>query len=185
MPYCTTGDLLLGQLESRLPPEIVANEYIALVADEIDGRLGFLYETPFEVAGVNALPDHQVKLLKSINSKRASGRIIMAATIATEDVAVHNYALRLIQEADLELAAIANGDVKLSAPTVDSDGNPVGPIPDPDDLDPWARVPTATNIDMYSPVVAFEANVMQGQDVNWAPRDGTRSYPIPPRRSGG
>jgi hypothetical protein len=186
MPYCTTNDLLIGQLISRTPPEVVPGDYVNRAADEMDSRLGFVYQTPLPVTGINALPSHQVKLLKSINLKLASGRIILATTIATEDVTIHQYGLRLIQEADLELAAIANGDVKLSAPMVDSDGVVIGEIVDPDDADPYARVPTAINVDMYSAVVAFEANVHQGQAVNWAPRDGTRTtYYYPPRRSGG
>jgi hypothetical protein len=180
MAYCTTADLLLGQLESRLPIEVNPTEYINLAADEIDGRLGFTYLTPFDIEGVNSLPLHQVKLLKSINAKRASGRIIMAVTIATEDNLVHQYALRLMQEADLELAAIANGDVRLSAPLVDSEGNPLDPTDDPDDFDPYARIPTAENIDMYSATAAFEAAVYQGQPVVWTPRDGTREWPYLP-----
>ena len=180
MAYCTTNDLLLGQLETRLPAEVNPTEYITIVADEMDARLGFMYETPFDIAGVDSLPLHQVKLLKSINSKRASGRIIMAATIASEDSLVHQYALRLIQEADLELAAIANGDVRLSAPPIGADGLPLDPIEDPDIDDPQARIPGAVSRDVDSATAAFEAFAYQGEDVIWAPNDGTRALPYLP-----
>ena len=182
MPYATTADLLLGQLETRLPLEINANEYLQAAADHIDARLGFKYVTPFVTTGGGALPSHQVKLLKGINAKRASGQMILAVTIATEDSNLHQYGLWLVQEADLELQAIQNGLVNLSAPLVDSDGNPITPGTDPEDLDPYAAIPTTTNIDMYSATAAFEANVFQGQPTVWAPRDGTREwahYPYP------
>ena len=175
MPYCATADLLLGQLETRLPAEVNMSEYISIVADEIDARLGFLYEVPFETVGVNALPPHQVKLLKSINAKRASGRIIMAATIASEDSVVHQYAMYLMQEADIELAAIANGDVRLSAPPIGPDGLPLEPTDDPEMDDPLARIPGAVSRDLYSATAAFEATVYQGDNVPWAPNDGERA----------
>ena len=174
MSYCTLGDLLLGQLESRLPPEITTNEYINAAADHIDARLGSMYVTPFVTIGVNSLPSHQVKLIKGINAKRASGQIILAATIATEDTVIHQYGLWLIQEADLELAAIVKGEYMLSAPRVDSEGYPLDPTEDPGEVDPYARVPSGSNIDMYSANAAFEAHVMQGQPVVWTPRDGAR-----------
>jgi predicted regulator of Ras-like GTPase activity (Roadblock/LC7/MglB family) len=174
MAYCTPTDLLLGQLESRLPPEVNMTEYIAIVADEMDARLGFMYEVPFQVAGINALPAHQVKLLKSINAKRASGRVIMAATIASEDSLVHQYALRLMQEADIELAAIANSDVRLSAPLIGTDGLPIEATEDPELDDPQARIPGAVSRDVYSATLAFESSVYQGESVVWAPNDGAR-----------
>src|SRR3954469_8662488 len=122
MPYCTNADLLLGQLTTRLPIEIDVDEYIESAADHIDARLGFIYATPFVTEGVDALPSNQAKLLRGINAKRASGQIILAATIATEDNVIHQYGLWLLQEADLELQAIQNGTVKLNAPIVDAEG---------------------------------------------------------------
>ena len=180
MAYCTSADLLLGQLETRLPVEVNMTEYINIVADEIDARLGVMYEVPFETAGVNALPPYQVKLLKSINAKRASGRIIMAATIASEDSVVHQYAMYLMQEADIELAAIANGDVRLSAPPMGADGLPLEPTSDPELEDPYARIPGAVSRDAESATVAFEAYAYQGELVLWAPNDGYRADPALP-----
>ena len=180
MAYCISADLPLGQLAARLPTEISVNTYMNAAADHIDARLGFRYVTPFDVEGTGSLPLHQVKLLKGINAKRAAGQIILAATMATEDSVLQQYGLWLIQEADIELQAIISGDIMLSAPLVDSDGYPIDPTTDPDDADAYARVPTAYNIDMFSPNAAFEAHVMQGEDVVWSPRDGTRSYPYLP-----
>jgi len=180
MAYCIPGDLPLGQLAGRLPVEISINNYIAAAADHIDGRLGFMYLTPFDVEGVDSLPSHQVKLLKGINAKRAAGQIILAATIATEDSVLQQYGLWLIQESDIELQAIQSGEIRLAAPLVDSDGLPLDPTTDPDDADPYARVPGAYVIDNYSAVAAFEANIHQGQDTSWTPRDGVRAYPYVP-----
>jgi hypothetical protein len=180
MAYCTSSDLPLGQLTNRLPAEISVNTYMNAAADHIDARLGYMYVTPFQTTGVNALPSHQVKLLKGINAKRAAGQIILAATIATEDNILQQYGLWLIQEADLELQAIESGEVRLAAELVDADGFPIDPTTDPDDADPYARTPSAYVIDQYSAVAAFEAHVFQGEDVMWSPRDGTRSYPYLP-----
>jgi hypothetical protein len=180
MAYCVASDLPLGQLAGRLPIEISINTYMNAAADHIDARLGHMYLTPFDVEGVDSLPSHQVKLLKGINAKRAAGQIILAATIATEDSVLQQYGLWLIQEADIELQAVQSGEVRLAAPLVNSDGLPLDPTTDPDDADPYARTPSAYIIDQYSPVAAFEANIHQGQDVMWAPRDGTRSYPYMP-----
>lgn len=179
MPYAASADLPLGQLSTRLPTEVNINSYLNAAADHIDARLGHMYVTPFVVSGANSLPSHQVKLLKNINAKRAAGQIIMATTIATEDSLVHQYALWLIQEAEIELQAIQDGIVKLSAPPVDSDGVPLPDIDDPDDADAYARVPTAVNIDMYSATAAFEENIMQGSDATWTPRSGERFSTLP------
>lgn len=182
MAYCTVADLLLGQLTTRLPPEIDVNEYMESAAEHIDARLGFMYATPFVTEGVEALPANQIKLLKGINAKRASGQIILAATIATEDNLIHQYGLWLLQEADLELQAIMNGTVKLNSPLVDSEGNEIPPTIDPGLEDPYARIPTANNIDAYSANAAFEANIMQGYPVVWSPRDGSRNFNVPTPR---
>lgn len=177
MAYCEIEDLQLGQLATRLPPEVDAQQYIDDASDHIDARLGFSYVTPFITEGVNALPSNQIKLLRGIASKRASGRIILAVTIATEDSNVQAYGLWLLQEADLELKAVQDGAVLLSAPRLDPDGEVIGETEDPTDSDPYANIPTANNIDAFSPNAAFEANIMQGYDTPWRPRDGSVAFP--------
>lgn len=168
MAYCDTDDLLLGPLTGTLPSSVDPVKYIDLAAEQVDSRLGYSYVVPLPIA---TLPDHQKFLLKSINYKLASGRLIMAIAVATEDPAVHGYAARLIAEADLELAAIVNGDVLLTAPRATDTGG-VAPGTDPSLEDAFARIPGATNRDASSAVTAFEENIMQGDDSSWSPNAG-------------
>jgi hypothetical protein len=78
----------------------------------------------------------------------------------------------------VELQALQDGVVFLSAPRVDSDGLPTDPVLDPSIDDPYARIPTAMNIDKYSATAAFEEHVHQGSDATWTPRDGSRYGPV-------
>ena len=79
MAYVEETDLLLGELTNTLPASISVTEYLAMTQDEIDSKLGVMYVVPVEV---DALPNSQGSLLKSIQRKLTSGRVIMAATVA-------------------------------------------------------------------------------------------------------
>jgi hypothetical protein len=116
--YCTTDDLLLGdlQLGKRFDPQ----KYVDGAADEIDSKLGWLYETPLVAANggsFSLLPRHQRLLISGINIKLASGRLILATAIGGEDNQLHAYGASLVREATAELMLIANGDVTLDADT--------------------------------------------------------------------
>lgn len=128
-------------------------------ADEMDSRLGFLYKLPLRPpAGALALPDYQVLLLKQINNKLASGRLIMQVAIAGEDRSLHAYGLRLVTEATNDLMLLANGEVSLSAvrqPVTEG-------VPD--------RTPAIFNHDEESAVDMFESAVMRrGESATWTP----------------
>jgi len=86
MSYVEPTDLLLGELTNTLPASISATQYIAMTAEEMDAKLGVLYSVPINVDG---LPNSQGGLIRSIHRKLASGRIIMAATVAHSDTALH------------------------------------------------------------------------------------------------
>lgn len=172
MGYVEPTDLLLGELTNALPASISPTQYISMTAEEIDAKLGVMYAVPVNIA---TLPNSQGSLLKSIHRKLASGRIIMAATIAHAESAIHGYAVQLVKEAQMELMAVANGDVVLiGAERVDGDGAPRGDIADAEVADPRARVPGAYNRDEYSAVEAFEYNFMRPtlepeEIVTWSP----------------
>ena len=159
MAYVEETDLLLGELTNTLPASISVTEYLAMTQDEIDSKLGVMYVVPVDV---DNLPNSQGSLLKSIQRKLTSGRVIMAATVAHSDTTVHGYAIQLVKEALMELMAIANGDVVLvGAERVDGGGEPRGDIDDAEVADPDARVPGATNRDDFSAVETFEDNFMR------------------------
>jgi hypothetical protein len=143
-----------------------------MTAEEIDAKLGVMYAVPIEI---DTLPNSQGSLITSIHRKLASGRIIMAATVAHSETSVHAYALQLVREATMELMAVANGDVVLiGAERVDGDGTPRGQFVDAEVADPQARVPGAKNRDEFSAVEAFEYNFMKTSTwgegaVTWEP----------------
>ena len=133
--------------------------FIQAAADEMDAKLGFVYATPIDVS---LLPVNQAKLLKTINAKLASGRMIMANALGGQDATVNAYAMYLVKEAEVDLMSIANGQVDLKAPEVDASSDPVGVIEDPTVADPYARIPSGWNPDATSAVTAFEKNFMGG-----------------------
>jgi hypothetical protein len=157
--YCATEDLLI-QPDMILPVSLEKSRFIEFASSDMDAKLGYIYVTPINLS---ALPQNQAKLLRSICAKLASGRLIMAAAMTSQDSAVHQYALFLVRQAETDLMSIANGQVDLTAPLVDFRGSPIeGGISHPQDVDPYARVPTGWNPDRSSMVNAFEETVMDG-----------------------
>lgn len=172
MSYVEPTDLLLGELTNTLPASISVSQYLNMTQEEIDAKLGVLYSVPI---AVDSLPNAQGGLIRSIHRKLASGRIIMAATVAHSESSIHAYALQLVKEGLMELMAVANGDVVLiGAERVDGDGAGRGDIEDAEVSDPRARVPGGSSRDTYSAVEAFEYNFMNPATVGepivgWAP----------------
>jgi hypothetical protein len=140
---------------------VVPADFITAASSEIDAKLGFIYATPFILSGGGAMPLHQAKLIEDICIKLASGRIILAATSTMEQSTIHAYGASLVRDAQVSLMAIANGEVNLAVTMVDSEGNPRPPGSNPEDDDPLAYVPSASNRDSDSAVEAFERNFMQ------------------------
>jgi hypothetical protein len=155
---------------------VSAADFVKSASEEIDSKLGFTYVVPFKQTGDDALPDYQWKLIKDTAAKLASGRLLLAATSAIENATIHAYGLRMVMEAEANLMAIANGDVRLSARRVDASGDPiVGDPPNPQDEDPFAYIPGGSCYDATSPVLAFEENFMRptyapGWVETWTPR---------------
>jgi hypothetical protein len=166
MAYCEETDLLISS-DIMLPSVLSKSKFIQFAADDMDAKLGYVYIVPITTA---SLPAHQKSLLRSINAKLATGRLIMAAAVGGEDTAVHQYALYLIKEAEMDLMSIANGQVDLQAPAVDSSGNPLPPMDDPLSNDSFARTPGGWNPDRTSAVTAFEKSVFGFNDpISWDP----------------
>lgn len=145
--YCKVEDLLLGDV--TVGGNVNRQLYVDQAADEMDSKLGWIYVTPIDVDGeaagpggtppaVPVLPRHERLLLKSINAKIATGRLIMAVSINEEGSAVHAYALRLLKEGNDELLMIANGHVLLTAPRSET------PVQEAN------RVPSVSNLDAES-----------------------------------
>lgn len=111
MAYCEVADLIIGDIRTsaRLDPQ----KYVNDAADEIDSKIGFAYVTPIYVTSGTTVPRPVVLLLKRINSHLASGRLILAATIAGEDQELNAYGRSLVEDSELAIAKIASGELYL------------------------------------------------------------------------
>lgn len=111
--YCATADLLTGNIPT--PAALSPDKYVQDAADEIDSKIGFVYETPVNIADDPANPVvRPVRLLlKRINVMLASGRLLMAAAASGEDKTLHAYAKSLVDNAELALEAIFDGTILL------------------------------------------------------------------------
>lgn len=156
MAYSEVSDLLTGDIP--LGAGVDAQKYVDQAADDMDAKLGWIYEVPIDLDGdpladppVAPLPNHQILLLKGINNKLASGRLILTLDISGEDKSLHAYGHFLIKEANAELLLLANGTLDLSAPRV--------PQPDETTIN---RVPGVVNLDEESLLTPFVKTVHGG-----------------------
>jgi hypothetical protein len=109
MAYSATTDLLNGNIP--LPSYVNTQKYVDDAADEIDSKIGFIYQTPIDVTTNSLVPRPARLLLKRINNFLATGRILMAVDAGGEEVQVHAYAASLIRDANAALDMIVSGDV--------------------------------------------------------------------------
>lgn len=144
--YCTTADLLIGDI--RPSEALDPQKYVNDAADEIDSKIGFVYETPIPVDAASATPRPVILLLKRINAHLASGRMILAATIATEDRQLNAYGASLVADSELAIQQIASGDIILDGVTPGA-----GSIPS-------SAKPLISNGDTESAVDAFYDRVV-------------------------
>lgn len=117
MAYSVVGDLLIGdvQVGTFLSPQSFVDE----AADEMNARIGMLYELPLPTT----LPTHLLILLKLINNRIASGRLIMAAAVGGEDRELHAYGESLVRDAYDDLKKILDGAIALDGAEKRDTGN--------------------------------------------------------------
>lgn len=113
MAYSEITDLLTGNVPT--PAYLSPQKYVDDAADEIDSKIGFVYETPIDVTDSSSNPvSRPVRLLlKRINNFLASGRLLLAVDAGAETDRVHAYGLYLVKEAEESLCAISDGKVNL------------------------------------------------------------------------
>lgn len=112
MAYSADTDLLTGSIPT--PDYLSPAKFVSDAADEIDSKLGFIYETPIVLEEADPATRPARLLLKRINNFLATGRLLMAVASPEEDDRVHAYASRLINEANLSLGMIAKGEIDLA-----------------------------------------------------------------------
>lgn len=144
MAYCVVGDLLTGDIP--LPVVVSATQYVNSAADEIDAALGQVYVTPIVLDVTSPAVRPSALVLKGINAKLASGRIIMAADAGGQDTVLHAYGLSLVREAQATLT-----ELRASAETLPG-ATPVTTITAGQSV---GRGPIIVNRDVTSQVESF------------------------------
>jgi hypothetical protein len=156
MGYCEPDDINVGNL--MLPEGESRQPFIDEASDEIDGKLGWLYQTPIDL---DSLKYYERMMLKTICRKLAGGRMITTMAIPDESGSLNAYGARLLKEGLDELHAIASGDVPLSAARADLEGDSTSPDGGGHGA-VGARTPSVSGHDSESLVAQFERSVYGG-----------------------
>lgn len=137
--YSDVADLLIGdmQLGSMLDPQKAIDDAYA----EMNIRIGMVYEMPLPMS---LLSDNNKNLLRLINNRLASGRLIMAAATGGEAQKVHAYGQSLVEMAFCDLALILEGTIPLDGATRSTDTD-------------RSSIPTITSHDAVFATEVFEA----------------------------
>lgn len=136
--YSVVSDLLLGdvQIGTAIDPQ----KYVDDAADEMNSRLGMVYNLPLPLV---SMPEFVKTILKLVNNRIASGRLLMAAAAAAQSHDLHAYGLSLVTDGYTDLGKILGGEIVLEGAVRRTNGN-------------QALAPTVTNRDGVSAVEAFE-----------------------------
>jgi hypothetical protein len=141
--YCSAADLLIGNIP--VPRGVSAEQYVQAAADEIDAALGQMFETPILIDPSNISLRPSTLVLKQINAKLASGRLIMAADAGGQDTQLHAYGLSLVREAQASLTELRSS----------SDSLPGAVVIVAENADDSAGLPRILNYDQTSQVDFF------------------------------
>lgn len=150
MAYCKPQDLLIGDV--TLSSVLSRESYVRDAADEMDARLGFVYALPLPLT---QLQPHAITLLKMINARLASGRLLMSIAAPAEDDSVHRYGEWLIKSAYEDLYNLCNRTIDLVGATPINDTTP--------------EQVSIYNYDEESAVEQFYNTTMRGQPSWWMP----------------
>lgn len=121
MAYCNSTDLLAYSGNIPAPSYLNPQKFVDDAADEIDSKIGFVYQTPIDVTDV---PENPVVrparlLLKRLNVNLATGRMLLAADASGEGSQLHAYGWSLIREVNAAVNNLIDGDIVLEgAPLV-------------------------------------------------------------------
>lgn len=136
--YSATTDLLTGGVPLSGP--VNPQKYVDDAADEIDSKIGHIYQTPIDVSESGPVSRPARLLIKRINNHLATARIIMAVTASSQTLETNAYAERLLREATEALDAIASGDVILDGAVRVEGSEGVATGPQIHNLDPESYV---------------------------------------------
>lgn len=144
-----TGDITFGSMISV--PNIIRD-----AGDEMDTKFGIVFVMPL---AVSTFPLHIQTMLKLIQSRLASARLLFMAASASEDTTLFEYAKYLEGLAYGDLNLILNGSVSIPG-AVQLDGN-------------TATAPKIINTDSESATDVFYGITMAGGSGYWQPGGGS------------
>jgi len=157
MTWATPDDLLLGDLTyAHLDPE----RYLSIAEDEMSASLGVMY--PLPIPGPSGLSDHNAVALKIIQSRLASGRLLLALAAGGEDRELHAYGQHLVEAARGDLHRVGR-DFELT----DNEGVSLGKVAAHGSSQAAASVRPLPNSD--SPFDIYEQRTHAGSDAWWMP----------------
>lgn len=139
--YSQATDLLLGDIP--LGRYIDKEKFIKDAADEIDGMIGSLYQTPIDMTDNGPVSRPARLLLKRISAHLSSGRLIMAMDASGQDEELQKYGIYLVREAEKLIKQIMSGAIELDGAEKIERG------------DGEATTPLINNLDERSRVEAF------------------------------
>jgi len=130
--YCGTGDLYISGVRMPQGMHMTPETAISMAAEEIDTKIGMLYQTPVSVEENDPTKRFDTLTLKRINALLASGRLITSMATGGEQDRVHAYGEYLLRMALAHLDQIQSGVIKLTSaiPIEQADQNPLnkGPL---------------------------------------------------------
>jgi phage gp36-like protein len=153
--YCEHEDLLLGDLPISADD---SEKFINAAGDEIDAIIGMRYVIPVGLAAGSA----SYNLLKRVCVLLATGRLVMANSVASEDTTPNAYGMYLLSEAKAILDDIKSGDMNLIGATL------LPPTGDTSVAD-TGNAPTVIYQDSASAFDVFYDNVTNGTAKLWRP----------------
>ena len=114
MSYCETTDLLITA-DLPLPVGVNRQSYVDMASEEIDMMISRYYSTPVVFGTTEDQEKYKATLLllKHINIKLATGRLILAVDASGENSQVHAYGQSLVAQALALIDAIVERDVIL------------------------------------------------------------------------
>lgn len=174
--YSDPDDMLVGT-DFALPADDTLERFVRDAAQEIDSRLGFKYVIPLKftriVGGSVSYVDPEDSstytpsylLVRRLSNFIASGRYLLAATSPEEQNSLHQYANKLLRDAEAILSQITSNRADLEIEELPSD-----------DMDtPYGLL--VKNRDKRSMVQEFEEQAMNYNN----PFLGAESTPTPYR----
>jgi hypothetical protein len=109
--YSQVGDLLIGEFKTHRA--ISAQQYVNDAADEIDSHLGSRYATPIDMSDVGPVSRPSRLIIKRIAAHLSSGRLLLAASLTSDDSSLKAYASKMVCDALEALNELKSGNPPL------------------------------------------------------------------------